>query len=178
MIMWLNVYFLILVRWLSSVDAKPGLNKMMLDMLEKWCKDETKYGWVTLMLDAMAIKKHVQYDPQTQTMNGFVDMGDQLNKTDIAFEALVFMVIGFQGYRKTDCILSDQVPNTRDTESFGRTCIEELHHRQIRVVCVTIDGHASNVSMCMQLGCHLKANPCDPLKTHSPHPVTQDNVLL
>lgn len=35
---------------------KPGLNKMMLDMLEKKRKDDqAKYGRVALMLDAMAI---------------------------------------------------------------------------------------------------------------------------
>lgn len=81
------------------MDAKPGLNVMMLDMLQRLRQeDETKYGVVTLMLDAMAIKKHVQYDPQTQTMSGFVDMGERINQTDIASEALVFLVVGLQGY--------------------------------------------------------------------------------
>ena len=56
---------------------------MMLDMLERRRQeDEVKYGCVTLMLDAMSIKKHVQHDPQTQTMFGYVDMGDRLNETD------------------------------------------------------------------------------------------------
>ena len=85
-------------RWLSSLDARPGLNKMMLDMLERRRQeDEVNYGCVTLMQDAMSIKKHVQHDPQTQTMFGYVDMGDQLNETDIASEVLVFMVVGLQG---------------------------------------------------------------------------------
>ncbi|KAM4565008.1 THAP domain-containing protein 6-like [Fundulus diaphanus] len=74
-----------LQRWLTSIDAKPGLNKMMLDMLGRRCTvDHAQYGWVTLTLDAMAIKKHIQYNPQTQTMSGFVDMGDGLNETDVA----------------------------------------------------------------------------------------------
>lgn len=42
----------------------------MLDMLEKRHKeDEDRYGRVTLMLDAMAIKKYVQYDSQTQCLD-------------------------------------------------------------------------------------------------------------
>ncbi len=41
-----------------------------------------------------------------------------------------------------------------------------------------MDGHASNVSMCIQLGCDLKADPCEPLKTHFLHPVTHDNVFV
>ncbi|XP_074521773.1 uncharacterized protein LOC141787381 [Halichoeres trimaculatus] len=48
-----------LQRWLCSVDDKPGLNKMMLDMLERRClEDQAKYSCVALMLDAMAIRKH------------------------------------------------------------------------------------------------------------------------
>ena len=74
------------------MDAKPGLNKMMLDMLERRCQgDPTKYGCVSLMLDAMSIKKHVQYNPHTESMSGFVDMGDGNNENDVASEALVFI---------------------------------------------------------------------------------------
>ncbi|KAF3851669.1 hypothetical protein F7725_013441 [Dissostichus mawsoni] len=52
-----------LQRWLCSVDGKPGLNKMMLDMLERRCQeDQATYGCVALMLDAMAIRKH--YSPR------------------------------------------------------------------------------------------------------------------
>ncbi len=72
---------------MSSVDAKPGLNMMMLDMLKRRQEeDPAKYGCLTLMLDDMAIKKHIQYNPQTQNMSGFVDMGDGMNETDVATE--------------------------------------------------------------------------------------------
>lgn len=43
---------------------------------------------------------------------------------------------------------------------------------------MTMDGHAFNVSMCTQLGCDLKEDPCEPLKTNFPHPVTHDNVFV
>ncbi|KAM3605598.1 uncharacterized protein V6R79_001603 [Siganus canaliculatus] len=169
-----------LQRWLSSLDAKPGLNKMMLDMLERRRQEaEAKYGCVTLMLDAMAIKKHVQYDPQTQTMCGFVDMGDHLNQTDIASEALVFMVVGLQGYWKAPIgyyLTKSLTPETQKVLIVH--ALEELHQRQIRVVCMTMDGHASNISMCTQLGCDLKATPCEPLKTHFPHPKTCEKVFV
>ena len=80
------------------MDAKPGLNMMILDMLQRRREeDPDKYSRVCLMLDAMAIKKHIQYIPQTQRLCGFVNMGDGLNETDVAKEALVFMVVGLQG---------------------------------------------------------------------------------
>ena len=57
----------------------------MLDILEgRRQEDGVKYGCVTLMLDAMSIKKHVQHDPQKQTMFGYLDMGYPLNETDMA----------------------------------------------------------------------------------------------
>ncbi|CAL9706444.1 unnamed protein product [Knipowitschia caucasica] len=88
-----------LQRWLCSVDGKPGLNQMMLDMLERRCReDQAKYGRVALMLDGMAIKKLVQYNPHTQSMSGFVDLGDGNSETEVATEALVFMVVGLQGH--------------------------------------------------------------------------------
>lgn len=71
---------------------------MILDMLERRCwKAKVKYGHVALMLNAMAIKKHVQYNPHSQSMSGFVDMSDGHNETDVATEALVFMVVDLQG---------------------------------------------------------------------------------
>uniref|UniRef100_A0A9J7Y0J1 Uncharacterized protein n=1 Tax=Cyprinus carpio carpio TaxID=630221 RepID=A0A9J7Y0J1_CYPCA len=153
---------------------------MMLDMLERRRQeDEVKYGCVTLMLDAMSIKNHVQYDPQTQTMFGYVDMGDRLNETDIASDVLVFMVVGLQGYWKAPIayyLTKSLTPQSQKV--LVEHALEELHRRQIRVVCMTMDGHASNVSMCTQLGCDLKADPCEPLKTHFPHPVTHDDVFV
>ena len=152
----------------------------MLDMLERRRQeDEAKYGVVTLMLDAMAIKKHVQYDPQAQTMSGFVDMGDRVNQTDIASEALVFMVVGLQGYWKAPIgyyLTKSLTPETQRVLVVH--ALEALHQRNIRVVCMTMDGHASNVSMCSQLGCDLKATPSEPLKTHFPHPTTGDKVFV
>ena len=118
----------------------------MLDMLGRRCEeDQTKYGWVTLMLDAMAIKKHVQYNPQTQTMSGFVK---GFNETDVATEALVFMVVGMQGHWKAPIayyLISALSPETQKVLVVH--ALEELHARGLRVVCMTMDGHASNISM-------------------------------
>lgn len=80
------------------MDARPGLNTMMLDMLKRRREeDPAKYGSVALKLDAMAIKKHVQYNPHTQKMSGYVDMGNGMDETDLATEVLVFMVVGIHG---------------------------------------------------------------------------------
>ncbi|KAJ4948618.1 hypothetical protein JOQ06_020151, partial [Pogonophryne albipinna] len=133
-------------EWLCSVDGKPGLNKMMLDMLERRCQeDQAKYGY----------------------------MGDGNNETDVATEALVFMVVGLQGHWKAPIAYYLTKSLSPETQRVLLShALEELHARGIRVVSVTMDGHASNVSMCNQLGCELKGNPQEPLKTSFPHPST------
>ena len=89
------------------------------------------------------------------------------------------MVVGLQGYWKAPIAYYLTKSLTPESQKvLVEHALEELHHRQIRVVCMTMDGHASNVSMCSQLGCDLKADPCEPLKTHFPHPVTHDNVFV
>lgn len=172
--------FSIYLRWLGSLDARPGLNIMMMDMLERRCQEDMKkYRCVTLMLDAMSIKSHVQHDPQTQTMFGYVDMGDQLNEADIASEVLVFMVVGLIGYWKAPIANYLTKSLTSETQKvLVEHAIEELHRRGIQVVCMTMDGHSSNLSMCSQLGCNLRADPQKPLKTHFQHPVTGENVFV
>lgn len=37
---------------------------------------------------------HVQYNPNSQNMSEYVDMGDGVNESDIDTEALVFMMVG------------------------------------------------------------------------------------
>ena len=165
---------------MSSVDSKPGLNTMMLDMLRrKREEDPVKYGRVALMLDGMAIRKHVQYSPHSQKMTGFVDMGDGLNETDIATEALVFMVVGLQGHWKAPIAYYLTKSLTPDTQKVLLVhALEALHERGIRVMSLTMDGYASNISMCNQLGCQLKANPCESLKTFFPHLATGERVFV
>ncbi len=43
---------------------------------------------------------------------------------------------------------------------------------------MTMDGHASNVSMCNQLGCELKGDPRKLLQTSFSHPVTGEKVFV
>ena len=102
------------------MDAKPGLNMMILDMLKRRKEeDPAKYGCVCLMLDAIAIKQHIQYNPLTQQMSEFVFMGDGINEADVATEALVFLVV-LEGSK---CLIPYQVPFARDTGSSTRSCV-------------------------------------------------------
>lgn len=162
------------------MDDKPGLNVMMLDMLRRRREeDPDKYGRVALMLDAMSIKRHLQYNPHAQSMSGYVDLGDGSNETDPATEALVLMVIGLQGHWKSPIAYYLTSTLHADTQKeLVVHALEALHERSIKVVSITMDGHATNISMCNLLGCDLKGNPEVPLKTSFPHPSSGEQVFI
>lgn len=63
-------------------------------------EDPTAYQNCVLMLDAMALKQHVDYNNHTGKTVGFVNLGDGSDTTDEAKEALVFLVVGLRGHWK------------------------------------------------------------------------------
>ncbi|XP_034031425.1 THAP domain-containing protein 6 [Thalassophryne amazonica] len=88
-----------LQRWMRSVDDKSGLNKTMLDTLERRCQeDPAKYECAALTLDATAIRKQVQHNSKTQSMSGFVNMGDGRSETDVATEAIGGSLPFYEGF--------------------------------------------------------------------------------
>lgn len=131
------------------------------------------------MIDAMAIRKQVQYDSHTKTMTGFVDLGVGTDESKVASEALVFMLGGLVGYLKVPIAYFLTATLTPDTQKvLLEHTLRALHERVIKVVCLTMDGHKSNVSMCHMFGCQLKLKISDQLKTYFPHPSTSEPVYV
>lgn len=160
-------------RWLHSVDSKPGINTGILDTLaRKRQEDPDKYGTVCMMIDAMAIRKQIQYDASRGCMVGYMDLGDGPDETTVATEAVVIMLVGLKGYWKAPIAYFISKTLTPDTQ---KTLVEHVlnacHDRGLKVVCLTMDGHASNISMVTMLGCQLKITEQNHvLKTYFPHP--------
>jgi len=112
-------------------------------------------------------------------MTGFVNLGDGLDETSVASEALVFMVVGPQGHWKMPIayfLIKSLTPDTQMV--LLQHALEVLHKRSIKVVCVTMDGHLSNISMCTMLGCQLKLNPLKPLRTYFAQPSSGEKVFV
>ncbi|KAL2092151.1 hypothetical protein ACEWY4_011949 [Coilia grayii] len=166
-------------RWLQTVDASPGLNICLLDMLQKRkLEDPDRFGQVCMMVDGMSIKRQMQYEAHTRTMRGLVDLGMGLDETAVAKEALVFMVVGLKGHWKLPIafyFVSTVSPDPQKILLLN--ALEALHDRGIKVVCVTMDGHISNIAMCNMLGCQLKLDG-HPLKTSFTHPSSGEDVHL
>lgn len=170
-------------RWLQSVDASPGLNTPLLDsMKQKLEEDPENYTNVCLTLDAMSIKKAIQFNKKTGKMVGFADFGDGVDESTVATEALVFMITGLRGQWKTPIgyfITKTLTPDTQKT--LVENALIALHERGFIVQCITMDGHATNVAMCHLFGCHLKlarSEEISSFNTSFPHPATGFEIFV
>lgn len=104
-------------------------------------------------------------------MSGSVDMGDGSNETDVATEVLMFLVVGLQGHWKAPIAYYLTKTLSPDTQRVL------LSHADM-VICVTLDGHASNIGVCNQLGCELRGKTQEPLQTSFTHPPTGELVFI
>lgn len=127
------------------------------------------------MIDAMSIKKHITYDAATKTMTGFVDLGDGPDEDNVASEALMFMVVGLQSHWKAPVAYFITKTLQAETQKvLVEHMLHALHEKDINVVCMTMDGHGTNISMMSMLGCELTLG--QPLKTHFNHPSSGQRV--
>ena len=88
-------------RWYSKVPAEPGFTKPAFQALSAKVQEAEKDGKTvlcSLMLDEMAIKKHVSWDGKR--FRGYVDLGNGVDDDDsspVAKDALVLMVVSVNG---------------------------------------------------------------------------------
>jgi hypothetical protein len=142
---------------------------------ERVKEDPGTYGSVSLMLDAMAIRQKIIYDPQKKCMTGFVNLGDGTDSDIQAKEALVVMVVGLKGHWKAPIAYYLTRVLTADVQAqLIKHSLEALADVGIRVWAVTMDGHSTNLAMCRELGCSLDTTG----QSHFQHPQTAENVYV
>jgi hypothetical protein len=160
---------------MQGIEVSPGLCRPMIETLgDKAKKNPTTYSNVALMLDAMAIRKKITRDPKSQTMTGFVNLGDGCDSDLPASEALVVMVVGLREHWKAPVAYYLTRTLTAETQAqLIRHTLEALAEVGIRVWTITMDGHSTNQAMCAELGCCLEKS-----KPYFPHPKSGDNVFI
>ncbi|NXO48983.1 THAP9 transposase, partial [Aramus guarauna] len=84
--------------WLSNSEAAAGFsNNIFLRLQEKVERGEQAYCYCALMVQDMSLQKKHEWDPQTQRLTGFVDLGTGVLDADeapLASEAIVLMAVG------------------------------------------------------------------------------------
>ena len=105
----------------------------------------------------MAIRKHLSYDHHTRSITGYVDIGiGSEENSEIATEALVFMLIGLRGKWKAP--VAYYLTKSLSAESQAQLVqhvLQKLHEIGIQVHCLTMDGHGTNLGMCRLLGASM-----------------------
>lgn len=160
-------------KWSSSINCQPGFLTEVIDHLKKMVQENTLMKHCTLMLDAMALKKEVVYDPKTGGYAGFVDCGNFLPSCgdSLSTEALVFMVVGLTGHWKFPVayFLVDHLSGGVQAEIIKQLiCV--LTDAGMTVHGVVCDGSYANQATASKLGCCLIPGRIQPYFPHPQNP--------
>lgn len=154
-------------RWYQSIDGQPGFTQEAFTAL----KAKSVEGDVvcSLMVDEMAIRKHLTWDNERERFCGFRDIGTGVDddSAPLATEALVFMAVSLKDHWKVPLgyFLIDGMTST-ERANLVKTCLLKLHDVGVRAVSLTSDGPSSNQAMFKILGASLDPDKRKPFFTH------------
>ena len=147
-------------------------------------KDATKKGddvLCGLMIDEMAIRKHLEWDGHKYV--GYTDIGNGIDDGDdsspLASEAFVFMAVSLNinwkvplGYFLIDGL------SASERENLVKTCLLKLSDIGVKTVSLTCDGPSCNQSMIKLLGAKLDVDDLDPSFVHLADSSQKIHVVL
>ncbi|KAM6261623.1 DNA transposase THAP9 [Porphyrio hochstetteri] len=149
-----------LTNWLSNNEAAAGFSRdIFLRLQEKVERGDQAYFCCGLMVQEVSLCKQQEWDPQTQRLTGFVDVGAGVLDADeapLASEAIVLMAVGISsvwtaplGYflvnSVTGCLLAQLLRQT----------INKLNNIGIRVLAVTSGATARGAETAKALGIRI-----------------------
>ena len=145
-------------------------------------KDDPIFKNCTLVLDAMSVKSHIQYDPSLQRNFGFVDYGGHATSGEsdvMATDSLVCMIVGMEGSWKLPVGYFLTKSITAEVQAgIIREALIRIYDSGISVRVCTMDGTAHNTSTYKNLGCDILVKNIDKMKVEfaHPHPSANYNV--
>ena len=153
-------------KWYGKVSAEPGLTEQAFDAIEQRVAEANVIGKkvvFSLMLDEMAIKKHISWDGQK--FRGYIDIGNGIIDDSLpeAKDALVLMAVCVNGSWKVP--LAYFLVNGLDGKeraNIVRLCNEKLSDTGALVVSLTCDGPSCHFSMLSELGANLDPSSMKP----------------
>ncbi|GFO42518.1 THAP domain-containing protein 9 [Plakobranchus ocellatus] len=155
-------------QWAASMDCEPGFLKDVLNKLGQELTDNTDMRDVCVMFDAMSIKKECVYDGKTGSFAGGVNFAKYMDsKSEMATEALFFMVVGVKGRWKMPFGYFLRKAGGEMQGQLVKDAVCLLSEKGFNVIAVTCDGSYANQKIATLLGCSLDVNS---LKSSFPHP--------
>ena len=165
-------------KWSASIDCEPGFISEAFHSLAKIIESSPEKKDCALMLDGMAIRKQVIYDPKKDQYVGFINYGGAVVEPseELASEALAFLLVGLRGHWKCPIgyfLINKMSANVQ--KQLVRIALTKAAEAGLRVHCVTCDGTTTNISMFEGLGCSF-CGTYDTMKTTFKHPTEQYDV--
>ncbi|KAL3222180.1 hypothetical protein MRX96_028916 [Rhipicephalus microplus] len=95
-----------ITKWYSTVNGEPGFTVEAINAIRvkaNEAKKNQKELLCSLVVDEMAIRKHVEWDGRK--FRGYVDIGTEMDddSSDVETEAMVFMVVSLDSHWKIPC---------------------------------------------------------------------------
>ncbi|KAG8187521.1 hypothetical protein JTE90_019951 [Oedothorax gibbosus] len=169
----------IIRKWYRSIDDTPGFTKEAFSALkikaEETQKKDTKIKCV-LIMDEIAIKKHIEWDHTQNQFSGNIVLGTDLDDDELppAKEVLVFMANAVNGNWKVP--IGYFLINGLSVDEKANLVTEALHYIHetgVEVVSITFDGTSCNIAAANALGANLSF---EDMVHYFPHPVTNEPV--
>ena len=164
--------------WYKGINGNPGFTSESFTALATKSKNENVL--CSLMIDEMAIKKHVEWDGKQ--FRGFVDIGTGIedDSTPVASEALVFMAVGLNKNWKIPLGYFLIVSMTGvERANLVNQCLLKLHDINVHPVSLTCDGPSCHFSMMSELGASIQdPNNMFPYFDHPANPSLKVYVLF
>lgn len=169
-------------NWYSQSNLKcmPGILPEAIESLQGIVEKSEGELFVSLSFDEISIRKHVQWIHESKRWSGYITHG-QLNdkkRLPIANNILVFMVT------LLDQCISIPVAyyainklNSDEKMHLLLQVLGELTRTGIKIVNITFDGLAANLSLCVKLGCSFDINNPRPYFIN-PHDNSKIFILL
>ena len=163
-------------RWYTAVPAEPGFTELAFRAIKCAVEMSTQETVCALMLDEMAIRRHVAWDGEKY--RGFVDLGcgvDDDDSSPVAKDALVIMAVCINKLWKVPlgCFFIDGLTG-QERANLVRIAIERLSQVGAKVVSLTCDGPSCHFSMLSELGASLSIKNIIP---YFPHPTKSNEDI-
>ena len=147
--------------WYTKVPPEPEFTQQAFQALAMKLKEAEQAGRATicsLMIDEMAMKKHVSWDGTR--FRGYVDLGNGVeddDSTPVAKDALVLMVVSVNSSWEIPCgyFFVDGLSGI-ERANLVKICFEKLHDVGVNVLSLKCDGPSCHFSMLTELGANLQ----------------------
>lgn len=144
----------------SDIIIRPGINEPCLKIIRTLVEQMQSQGkrlMLALMMDEMAIRRHIDYDVQNRTLVGMCQGHPSIeNETETAKEAFVFMVNGInESFQIPVAYYFTHSTNATLKKQILTEVVESLIDCGAIVASLTFDGYRAHPTMCRLLGANL-----------------------